>query len=62
MKILLINGSPKMERSNSLRLTRAFLEGWSQVEELDVEEIVVEKMEITSCQGCLNCPEASDVQ
>ena len=25
MKVLLINGSPKMERSNSLKLSRAFL-------------------------------------
>ncbi len=55
MKVLLINGSPKMERSNSLKLTRAFLEGWSKVDELEVEEVVVEKMEIMSCQGCLNC-------
>lgn len=27
MNILVINGSPRMERSNSLRMTRAFLEG-----------------------------------
>ena len=27
MNILVINGSPRMERSNSLRMPRAFLEG-----------------------------------
>ena len=29
MNILVINGSPKGERSNTWRLTRAFLEGMS---------------------------------
>jgi len=54
-KVLLINGSPKVERSNTLRLTRAFIEGLSKVHELEIDEIVISKLEIRPCVGCLNC-------
>jgi len=52
MKILVINGSPKVEQSNSMVLTRAFLEGagWS-----DAEIIHVEKLKMRSCIGCYSC-------
>ena len=46
MRILIINGSPKGEKSNSLRLTHAFVEGvkkenqskqiFTEIEQLDV--------------------------
>lgn len=55
MKILMINGSPRMEKSNSLRLTRAFLEGLGEVCENETEELTVAKMNIEPCIGCLNC-------
>ncbi len=32
MKVLVLNGSPKGERSNTYRLTSAFLEGLRQVQ------------------------------
>ena len=54
-KVLLINGSPKVERSNSLRLARAFIEGLSKVHELEIDEVVISKLEIKGCVGCLNC-------
>ena len=52
MKILVINGSPKVEQSNSMVLTRAFLEGagWG-----DAEVISVEKLNFRSCIGCYGC-------
>ncbi len=55
MNILAINGSPRMERSNSLRMTRAFLEGLAKTCDTQVEELTVAKMHIEPCLGCLNC-------
>ena len=37
MKVLVLNGSPKGERSNTYRLTGAFLEGLRQVQQAEVE-------------------------
>lgn len=55
MKVLVLNGSPRMERSNSLRLTKAFLEGLGETGELEIEELTISKMHIEPCLGCLNC-------
>ncbi len=52
MNILIINGSPKGERSNTMNLTRAFLEGakWTNAETIDIS-----KLNIKSCTGCYSC-------
>jgi multimeric flavodoxin WrbA len=52
MTILVLNGSPKGERSNTLRLTRSFLDGagWSNVTIIDVA-----KTDIKACLGCFSC-------
>ena len=52
MKVLVINGSPRNERSNTLVLTRAFLEGagWTDAEIIDVS-----KLDIKNCIGCFGC-------
>ena len=56
MKILVINGSPRGARSNTLRLTRAFTRGLcaaapgSEVEELDLR-----CMNLHECSGCFTC-------
>lgn len=55
MKILIINGSPKDERSNSLKLTKAFVEGIQAECDAEVEYISVSKLHIEKCIGCLNC-------
>ena len=52
MNILVINGSPRMERSNSLRMTRAFLEGLAKTCDTQVEELTVAKMHIEPCPAC----------
>lgn len=52
MKVLVINGSPKGKRSNTLRLTNAFLEG---VGEREVRECSVSQMRIKPCLGCFSC-------
>jgi len=52
MKVLLINGSPRGERSGTMRLTRAFLEGagWAGADVIDVT-----KASIKGCNGCFAC-------
>lgn len=55
MKILVLNGSPKGERSNTYRLTGAFLDGVRQVQQTDVEVLEVGKLHLLPCQGCFAC-------
>jgi len=52
MKVLVINGSPRDEQSNSMILTRAFLEGagWAKAEILSVP-----KLKVRGCIGCFDC-------
>ena len=58
MRILVINGSPKGERSNTYRLTQAFIAGITeQLGEGAVEVRTVEtsKADIRPCLGCFTC-------
>ncbi len=56
MHILVINGSPKGERSNTYQLTRAFLEGIQAKEaNTEVRERMVSRLSIKSCLGCFAC-------
>ena len=64
MKILVINGSPKGKRSNSLRVTEAFLQGIQRKcgengETVEMEQMEVCKMKIDSCKGCFACWKAT---
>ena len=52
MKILVINGSPKGKNSNTMRLTRAFLDG---IGESEIREIHVSNSNIEGCKGCFCC-------
>jgi len=52
MKVLLINGSPKGTRSNTYRLSRAFLEGMGAEA---YRERTVSQMDIRPCLGCFGC-------
>lgn len=58
MNILVINGSPKGEKSNTYRLTQAFLEGISAHEESignqipKTETLEINKLNVKSCLGC----------
>lgn len=52
MNVLVINGSPKDKRSNTYRLTSAFLEGMGQRE---VREHSVSQLNIRPCRGCFCC-------
>ena len=59
MKILLINGSPKGKRSNSLRLAYSFIEGINtgvnSNENISVDELHIASMNINACKGCFAC-------
>ncbi|MCI7690989.1 MAG: flavodoxin family protein [Oscillospiraceae bacterium] len=53
MKILVINGSPKGEKSNTMNVTRAFLSGFPEGTEIDFAEL--QKLDIKPCLGCYSC-------
>lgn len=63
MRILVINGSPKGSRSNTYKLTNAFLEGMkeeiakakSNGGKIETEELQVNRLNIGSCKGCFSC-------
>lgn len=52
MKVLVINGSPKADNSESMKLTSAFLEG---MEVQDYEVIHTIKEQVKPCLGCYAC-------
>lgn len=53
MNILVINGSPKGDKSNSYQLTKAFLEGIKQeAAGAEIRERAVCRMDIKPCLGC----------
>lgn len=53
MNVLVLNGSPKAERSNTMNVTRAFLEGFP--EDAKIEIVHLSKLEIKPCMGCYSC-------
>ena len=55
MKILVLNGSPKREKSDTMHMTRAFLEGMNDVRKNEVNIINVIDKHIEYCTGCLGC-------
>ena len=55
MKILVFNGSPKRDKSDTMHITRAFLEGMKQAGRQDVHIIDVLDRHIEYCTGCFAC-------
>ncbi|MBB6631389.1 NAD(P)H-dependent oxidoreductase [Clostridium algidicarnis] len=55
MKVLVLNGSPKGERSNTLKITKAFLEGLNKYGKNTIEIIDISKANIKHCTGCFAC-------
>lgn len=55
MKILVLNGSPKREASDTMHLTRAFVAGMNDAAENQVHTIHVIDKHIEYCTGCFAC-------
>lgn len=57
MNILVLNGSPKKEASNTYRLTQAFLQGIKSVPgmQAEIETVEVYSSHIEPCKGCFGC-------
>ena len=55
MKILVLNGSPKREKSDTMHITRAFLEGMQAASPQDIHIIDVIDKHIEYCTGCFAC-------
>lgn len=53
MKLLLINASPRREKSNTLKISRAFAGGFP--DSWEKEEITLSDIEIKPCMGCFSC-------
>ena len=54
-KILVVNGSPRGERSASLKVARAFLSGYTDAVASEIETVHLCKLNISDCMGCLSC-------
>lgn len=55
MKVLVINGSPKGDRSNTMTITRTFLKGLIEHSNAEVEQVNINSLNIRPCLGCLKC-------
>lgn len=53
MKVLILNGSPKVGRSNTLNITKAFVSGFPS--DTEVELVDIYKSDIKPCLGCFSC-------
>ena len=55
MKILVLNGSPKRDKSDTMHITRAFLEGMNETAHQEIHIIHVIDKRIDPCTGCFSC-------
>ena len=55
MKILVLNGSPKKEKSDTMKITRAFLQGMNEAAPQEIKQIDVIDKKIEYCTGCFTC-------
>lgn len=55
MKILVLNGSPKRDKSDCMHIAHAFLDGMNAVSSNEVHIVHVIDRHIEYCRGCLSC-------
>ena len=59
MKVLVLNGSPK-QKSDTFRMTEAFLKGLNRTGEHEIRVIRVIEKNIAPCRGCFGCWQRMD--
>ena len=59
MKLLVLNGSPK-KQSDTMHITKAFLEGMNECASNDVDIVNVIEKDIRPCMGCFACWQTQD--
>ncbi len=55
MNVLLINGSPKGEKSNSLQLAQAFVRGIGEEKKVQLDTVTLSSLQVGACKGCFCC-------
>lgn len=55
MKIMIFNGSPKKNASDTMCMTRAFVEGMNEFDKNEVQTVHVIEKHIEFCSGCFSC-------
>ncbi len=55
MKIMVFNGSPKKEKSDTMHITYAFLDGMNEIDFQQIHIVNVIDKHIEFCTGCFNC-------
>lgn len=55
MKILILNGSPKRDKSDTMHMTRSFVKGMNEITQNEVTVIDVIDKHIEYCTGCFTC-------
>ena len=55
MKILVLNGSPKRDKSDTMHITRAFLDGMKEAAPQEIHIIHTIDQHIDYCTGCFSC-------
>ena len=55
MRILVLNGSPKREKSDTMHITRAFLDGMKDSAPQEVHIVNIIDKHIDFCTGCFTC-------
>ncbi len=55
MKILVLNGSPKRDGSDTIHITRAFLAGMEEAAPQEVSVLHTVDLRVEYCAGCFSC-------
>lgn len=55
MRVLVLNGSPKRDKSDTMCITRAFLQGVCEVADAQIEVINTVDLHVEYCRGCFAC-------
>ena len=55
MNILVLNGSPKAQKSDTMHIARAFLDGMKKTSDVNEKIINIIEEDIKFCRGCFSC-------